>query len=106
MAIVKVKYTRSRPKIKAHLRYIAHRPGREGEKISRRLFDLNGLSDKDQAYRLIDDAPRGSIFFKTILSPDPKREDWGEPNKGTQSFTAFQMSYLTMSCEEDAAPKC
>lgn len=75
MAIVKVKYTRSRPKIKAHLRYIAHRPGREGEKISRSLFDLTGLSDKDQAYRLIDDAPRGSIFFKTIVSPDPKWED-------------------------------
>lgn len=75
MAIVKVTYTRSRPKIKAHLRYIAHRPGREGEKISRSLFDLTGLSDKDQAYRLIDDAPRGSIFFKTIVSPDPKWED-------------------------------
>jgi hypothetical protein len=75
MAIVKVTYTRSRPKIKAHLRYIAHRPGREGEKISRRLFDLNGFSDKDNVYNLIDAAPRGSIFFKTILSPDPKRED-------------------------------
>jgi hypothetical protein len=75
MAIVKVTYTRSRPKMKAHVRYITHRPGREGEKLSRRLFDLNGFSDKDHAYRLIDNAPRGSIFFKTILSLDPKRED-------------------------------
>ena len=75
MAIVKVKYTRSRPKIKAHLRYIAHRPGREGEKISRSLFDLHGLIDKDQAYHLIDEATRGRVFFKVILSPDPKRED-------------------------------
>lgn len=86
MAIVKVKYTRSRPKIKAHLRYISHRPGREGEKISRRLFDLEGLSDKDQAYRLIDDAPRGSVFFKTILSPDPKRED---------SFKDLDLQHIT-----------
>jgi hypothetical protein len=75
MAIVKVTYTRSRPKIKAHLRYIAHRPGREGEKISRRIFDLHGLIDKDQAYQRIDEATRGKIFFKVIVSPDPKRED-------------------------------
>jgi hypothetical protein len=75
MAIVKVKYTRSRPKIKAHLRYITHRPGREGKKISRSLFDLHGLIDKDQAYHLIDEATRGRVFFKVIVSPDPKRED-------------------------------
>ena len=75
MAIVKVKYTRSRPKIKAHVRYITHRPGREGEKISRPFLTFNGLIDKDQAYRLIDEATRGRVFFKVILSPDPKRED-------------------------------
>jgi hypothetical protein len=75
MAIVKVTYTRSRPKIKANLRYIAHRPGREGEKISRLLFDLHGIIDKDQAYRLIDETTRGRVYFKVILSPDPKRED-------------------------------
>lgn len=75
MAIVKVTYTRSRPKIKANLRYIAHRPGREGEKISRLLFDLHGIIDKDQAYHLIDETTRGRVYFKVILSPDPKRED-------------------------------
>jgi hypothetical protein len=75
MAIVKVKYTRSRPKIKAHVRYITHRPGREGETISRSLFDLHGFIDKDHAYQLIDQASRGRVFFKVILSPDPKRED-------------------------------
>jgi hypothetical protein len=75
MAIVKVTYTRSRPKIKAHVRYIAHRPGRQGEKLSRWLFDLNGRIDKDQAYHLIDEATRGRVFFKVIVSPDPKRED-------------------------------
>jgi len=33
MAIVKASYTRSRSKIKAALRYIVHRPGREGERL-------------------------------------------------------------------------
>ena len=69
MAIVKVKYTRSRPKIKAHVRYIAHRPGREGEKISRSLFDLHGLIDKDHAYRLIDEAHTGEGIFQGDSQP-------------------------------------
>jgi hypothetical protein len=30
---------------------------------------------RDQAYRLIDEAPKGSMFYRFILSPDPKRED-------------------------------
>jgi hypothetical protein len=30
---------------------------------------------RDQAYRLIDEAPRGSIFYRFVISPDPKKED-------------------------------
>jgi hypothetical protein len=30
---------------------------------------------RDQAYRLIDEAPKGSMFYRFILSPDPKREE-------------------------------
>jgi Putative transposase DNA-binding domain len=30
---------------------------------------------RDQAYRLIDEAPKGSFFYRFILSPDPKEED-------------------------------
>jgi hypothetical protein len=75
MAVVKVKYTRSRPRMKAHIRYITHRPGRDREKISRALFDNHGLSDKQRAYHMVDMAPRGTNFFKIVISPDPKRED-------------------------------
>jgi hypothetical protein len=30
---------------------------------------------RDEAYRLIDQAPRGTTFYRLIISPDPKRED-------------------------------
>jgi hypothetical protein len=76
MAVVKVKYTKSRNRIKAHLRYITHRPGREGEKLSRLLFSYDYKTlDKQHVYELIDHAPKGTTFFKIIISPDPRRED-------------------------------
>ncbi len=76
MAVVKVKYTSSNNRIKAHLRYIIHRPGRDGEKLSRQLFSENYTTlDKKRAYELIDNAPKGTIFFKIMVSPDPKKED-------------------------------
>ena len=75
MAVVKVEYTRSRPRMKAHIRYITYRPGRDREKISRALFDNHGLSDTQRAYHMVDMAPRGTNFFKIVISPDPKRED-------------------------------
>ncbi len=43
MAVVKMKYTRSRAAIKAHLRYIIHQPGKEQEKPTRELFQHNYL---------------------------------------------------------------
>jgi Putative transposase DNA-binding domain len=30
---------------------------------------------RDQAYRLIDGAPKGSIFYRFVVSPDPRTED-------------------------------
>ena len=76
MAIVKVKYTKSRAQIKAHLRYIAHRPGRDGEKLLRTLFTSGYRTiEKHSVYDLIDHAPKGTTFFKIIISPDPKKED-------------------------------
>jgi hypothetical protein len=75
MAIVKASYTKSRGGAKASIRYIEHRPGKDGDKITRNLFGIDGLMGKDQAYRLIDEAPKGSVFYRFILSPDPKQED-------------------------------
>src|SRR2546430_16950376 len=75
MAIVKASYTKSRAGAKASIRYIEHRPGKDGAKITRNLFGIDGLMVRDQAYRLIDEAPIGSVFYRFILGPDPKEED-------------------------------
>jgi hypothetical protein len=75
MAIVKATYTKSRAGAKATIRYIEHRPGKDGAKITRNLFGIDGLMGRDQAYRFIDEAEEGSLFYRFILSPDPKLED-------------------------------
>jgi AraC-like DNA-binding protein len=74
MAIVKVKYTRDPIKIKEHLRYIVHRPGKDRETLSRELFDAFDRTDKTQAYERID-ATKHPLFFKFILNFDAKKED-------------------------------
>jgi hypothetical protein len=75
MAIVKATYTRSKGGAKAAIRYIQHRPGRDGEKATRELFGAEGGVDRQDAYRMIDEAGKGSIFFRIVISPDPKSED-------------------------------
>ena len=76
MAIVKLKYTRSRDAIKAHLRYVVHRPGKERERLTRELFQHNYLSvSKQYAYDLINTAPRGTVFYKMTINFHPRRED-------------------------------
>ena len=76
MAIVKLKYTTGRDAIKAHLRYIVHRPGKELERPTRELFQHNYLSvTKQDAYDLINSAPRGTIFYKMTINFHPQRED-------------------------------
>jgi hypothetical protein len=74
MAIVKVKYTRDPVKIKEHLRYIVHRPGKDREHLTRQLFNAFDTTDKISTYERID-ATKHPIFFKIIINPDPKRED-------------------------------
>jgi len=76
MAIVKLKYTRSRDAIKAHLRYIVHRPGKALERPTRELFQHTYLSvTKQDAYDLINAAPRGTVFYKMTINFHPHRED-------------------------------
>ncbi len=75
MAIVKASYTKSPEGAKASIRYIAHRPGREGEQTSRVLWTGEGRLDRQTAYLLIDQAPSGSTFYRFAISPDPKQED-------------------------------
>jgi hypothetical protein len=53
MAIVKAKYVRGKDRIKAHLRYITHRRGIDGERMSRPLFGKDGALSKQHIYEMI-----------------------------------------------------
>src|SRR3954453_8339968 len=77
VAIVKVSYTKARSRIKASVRYIQHPPGQDGERLSRQLFGVDGALTRDEAYELIDQAEKGTTFFRLVISPDPRREDAG-----------------------------
>ena len=75
MAIVKANYTRKGGIAKASVRYIENRPGRDGTKIVRTLFNADGKLERGDAYAMIDQAATGSYFFRLVISPDPQRED-------------------------------
>jgi predicted Zn-ribbon and HTH transcriptional regulator len=75
MAIVKAKYIRGKGRIKAHLRYITHRRGVDGERITRQLFGKDGALSKQQVYDMIDAARRGAVFHKFVINCHPVKED-------------------------------
>jgi hypothetical protein len=75
MAIVKARYIRGKPRIKAHLRYITHRRGVEGERITRPLFGRDGALSKQQIYEMIDKAGRNAVFHKFVINFHPVKED-------------------------------
>src|SRR6266699_4944730 len=49
--------------------------GKANERHTRSLFGSDGLMGRWEAYRMIDEAGEGSLFFRIIISPDPKQED-------------------------------
>jgi hypothetical protein len=69
------KGVRERADAKETIRYIQHRRGRDNERMSRTLFGLDGVMDRHQAYRMIDEAPKGRYFYRIIINPDPAKED-------------------------------
>lgn len=79
MAVVTVKYIKPggnvRAKAKATIRYIQHRRGKDGTRITRTLFGTGGVMGKQDAYSLIDEAGVGERFFRVIINPDTKTED-------------------------------
>jgi hypothetical protein len=75
MAIVKATYTKSSGGAKASIRYMQHRKGADNAKMNRTLFNGDGAMGRWQAYRMIDEAEKGSFFFRFVISPDPKAED-------------------------------
>jgi hypothetical protein len=75
MAIVKARYVRIKDRIKAHLRYITHRRGVEGERITRPLFGRDGALSKQHIYDMIDATRRGAVFHKFVINFHPVKED-------------------------------
>ena len=79
MAVVIANYIKNNAKktkaAKANIRYIEHRPGKDGERLWRTLFGSDGRMSRQQAYEMIDNAEPGSIFWRIKISPDPKIED-------------------------------
>jgi hypothetical protein len=62
-------------KIKATIRYIQHRPGKDHERLTRTLFGSDGPMQRVEAYQFIDEAPKGTVFFRIVINPDPEMED-------------------------------
>src|SRR5919106_6905767 len=75
MAVVKATYTKSRGGAKAAIRYIQHRKDREGGKVTRELYGATGTMERSDAYRMIDAAEKGTVFFRFVISPDQQTED-------------------------------
>ena len=75
MAIFKASYTRKAAVAKASVRYIEHRPGKDNAKITRTLWGMDSTMQRQEAYRMIDEAESGSYFFRFVISPDPEQED-------------------------------
>ncbi len=79
MAIVKTNYVKKgkgeRATAKATIRYMEHRRGKDGQKMSRTLFTVAGATGRHEAYRMIDEAEKGSYFYRIVISPDAKTED-------------------------------
>jgi hypothetical protein len=79
MAVVTASFVKRGPvgnaKAKDTLRYIQHRPGKDNQRLPRELFGSDGPMERREAYQFIDDAPKRTVFFTIIISPDPATED-------------------------------
>jgi hypothetical protein len=62
-------------KVKATIRYIQHRPGKDHERLTRTLFGSDGPMQRFEVYQFIDEAPKGTVFFRFVINPDPVKED-------------------------------
>jgi hypothetical protein len=79
MAVVKTNFVKrdkhEKKRAKAAVRYIQHRPGKDGQKQIRTLFGRDGAMEKTHAYQIIDEAQKWDILFRVIITPDPSKED-------------------------------
>lgn len=81
MAIVKVNYVKrgreAKNRAKATIRYNQQRPGEQGAKLTRELFGADGPLTREEILRMIDEAAKGALFCRIVISPDPRKEDSG-----------------------------
>jgi len=75
MAIVKAAYTKLHKAIKASVAYYTARPNREGTRGQRVLFGKDGQRSKEDVETMLRRMPKGTYFYRIVLSPDPKTED-------------------------------
>jgi hypothetical protein len=79
MAVMKATYVtkdkKERSGAKDFIRYIEHRPGKDNERTSRNLFGIDGFMGRWEAFRFVDDAPKGRYFYRIVINPDPVKED-------------------------------
>ncbi len=79
MAVVKNTYIRrgqaGNPRAKDAIKYMQHRPEREGERVTRPLFGPDGRWERVHGYQMIDAAPPGTHFYRMSINPDPATED-------------------------------
>jgi hypothetical protein len=73
MAVLKANYVKKgeteKARAKATIKYIQHRPGKDHERKARTLFGSDGPMGRWQAYRMIDEAPKGRFFYWVIINP-------------------------------------
>src|SRR4051794_33227762 len=75
MAIVKATYTKLHKAIRASVAYYTTRPSREGTRGQRVLFGKDGQRSKKDVETMLRRMPKGTYFYRIVLSPDPKSED-------------------------------
>ena len=97
MAVVRANYVKrgknERKGAKANILYIQERPGRDKEKLTRTLFGAADSMGRYEAYQFINDAPKGTYFYRLKLSPDPAKED-SKRDLNMQKLTRSMMQRL------------
>src|SRR5438270_12293884 len=60
---------------KANIRYIQNRRGKDGAKIQRTLWGIDGKMERLEAYQMIDEAERRSYIYRLVINFDAEKED-------------------------------
>jgi hypothetical protein len=101
MAVVKVNYIRNRKGrpmrtiAKETLSYMECRPGENKEEMTRTFFSWGGELSEEQGMGIIDNAPKGTRFWRIMVSPDPKTEDT-KKDLDLWQITKYTLSYLAI----------